>query len=228
MRITSAAVPEQAAADLAALDLPTLPADASQAMSALAHFDRALPPHMTLKVVNARHLTAQWPDSGTEPAPQSPGEGGQLTAQALADILADPAAPIVTEALRLLSATARQALSQAIQRADRQAREGRVVERVRTLLASRMAPGGPVLCAYFTTALGDRVTWGPDFTVAPADEDPPNLRYSQTTATPVPAGHTEPEGDLALMEALNALAAIEEPADDEVLRVTWAAAPSPV
>ncbi|QKZ15980.1 hypothetical protein [Streptomyces chartreusis] len=215
----SAAVPERATADLAALDLPTLPADESQAMSTLAHFDRALPPHMALKVVTSRHLTAQWPAPGTEPAPQSAGQGGQLTAQALADLLADPTSPIVTEALRLLSVTARQTLTQASQAADRQVCEGRVARRVRALLASRTAPGGRVLCAYFTTVIDDRVTWGPDFTVAPADEDPPDLRYPQTTATPIPAGHTEPEGDLALVEALNELAAIEEPAEGEVLRV---------
>ncbi|WP_331752014.1 hypothetical protein [Streptomyces chartreusis] len=219
VRSASAATAEQAAADLAALDLPTLPADESSAMSALAHFDRALPPDMTLKVVIARYLTAQWPAPGTEPAPEPAGQGGQLTAQALADILADPTSPVVREALRLLSVTARQALNEASQHADRQVCEGRVARRVRALLASRTAPGGRVLCAYFTTVTGDRVTWGPDFTVAPVDEDAPDLRYPQTTATPVPAGRTEPEGDLALVEALNEIAAIEEPADSEVLRV---------
>lgn len=130
-----------------------------------------------------------------------------------------PGCPLVTEALQLLPVTARQALSQASQRADRQAREGRVVERVRALPAPRMAPGGPVLCACFTTALGDRVTWGPDFTVVPAGEAPRDLRYLQTTAAPVPAGHTEPGSDPALVEALNELAAIDNPADDEVLCV---------
>ncbi|MGW6792392.1 hypothetical protein [Streptomyces chartreusis] len=219
VRSTSAVVPEGAAADLAALDLPSLPADESSAMSALAHFDRALPPHMRLKVVIARHLTAPWPAPGTEPASRSAGQGGQLTAQALADLLADPAAPLVTEALRLLSVTARQTLTQASQAADRQGCEGRVARRVRALLASRTAPGGPVLCAYFTTVIDDRVTWNPDFTVAPADEDPPNLRYPQTTATPIPAGRTGPEDDVALVEALNELAVIEEPAEGEVLRV---------
>ncbi|MGW6796432.1 hypothetical protein [Streptomyces chartreusis] len=94
----------------------------------------------------------------------------------------------MTEALRLLSVAARRALTQASQAADRQASEGRVVERVRALLASRTAPGGPVLCAYFTTVIDDRVTFNPDFTVAPADEDVPNLRSPQTTATPIPAG----------------------------------------
>ncbi|MFE7439692.1 hypothetical protein ACFU7X_04410, partial [Streptomyces chartreusis] len=112
--------------------------------------------------------------------------------------------------------TARQALNQASQCADRQVCQGRVLERVRTLLASRTAPGGPVLCAYFTTINSGRVTWNPDFTVAPGDKDPPNLRNPQTTATPIPA---EREGDSALVEALNELAAIEEPTDDEVLRV---------
>ncbi|MGW6792368.1 hypothetical protein [Streptomyces chartreusis] len=103
----------------------------------------------------------------------------------------------MAEALRLLPVAARQALNEASQAADRQVHEGRVARRVRALLASRTVPGGRVLCAYFTTVMGDRVTWGPDFTVAPADEDPPDLRYPQTTATPIPAGHTEPDGGLA-------------------------------
>ncbi|MFE6946601.1 hypothetical protein [Streptomyces chartreusis] len=72
----------------------------------------------------------------------------------------------MTEVLRLLSVTARQALNQASQAADRQASEGRVVERVRALLASRAAPGGPVLCAYFTTVMGDRLTFNSVFVVA--------------------------------------------------------------
>ncbi|MGW6792367.1 hypothetical protein [Streptomyces chartreusis] len=70
VRSASAVVPEGAAADLAALDLPSLPADESGAMSALAHFDRALPPHMTLKVVTSRHLTS--PHRGPTPARSLP------------------------------------------------------------------------------------------------------------------------------------------------------------
>lgn len=48
---------------------------------------------------------------------------------------------------------------------------------------------------------------------------PRDLRYLQTTAAPVPAGHTEPGSDPALAEALNELEAIDNPADDEVLCV---------
>lgn len=138
-------MPERAAAGLAALALPALPVDESGAVSAPAVSTTPFPPQMSLKFVSLRHLTGQWPASGTPSTPQPARPGGRLTAQNLADILADPTAPTVTEALPLLSVTARQALTEASQRADRQVCEGCVAPRVRALLTSRTAPGGPAL-----------------------------------------------------------------------------------
>ncbi|MGW6788453.1 hypothetical protein [Streptomyces chartreusis] len=78
------------------------------------------------------------------PSARPPARPGGL-AEGVDGILADPTAPTVTEALRLLSVTARQALTESSQRADRQVCEGCVAPRVRALLASRTAPGGPAL-----------------------------------------------------------------------------------
>ncbi|RSO09567.1 hypothetical protein DMH26_00835 [Streptomyces sp. WAC 05379] len=65
-------MPERAAADLAALALPALPADESGAVSALAVSTTPFPPHMSLKFVNLRHLTGQWPMFGMPSARPRP------------------------------------------------------------------------------------------------------------------------------------------------------------
>lgn len=39
-------------------------------MSVLAPFDRALPPHVTLSIVNARHLAGRLSTSGAQPTPE--------------------------------------------------------------------------------------------------------------------------------------------------------------
>jgi hypothetical protein len=64
------------------------------------------------------------------PRPQPQQEGGQLTVHAFAEQLADPAAPLLAEALRLLDGTALQALAAAILRTRRLAqREYAVIGR---------------------------------------------------------------------------------------------------
>lgn len=64
------------------------------------------------------------------PQPQPQREGGQLTVHALAEQLADPAAPLLAEALQLLDGTALQALAAAILRTRRLAqREYAVIGR---------------------------------------------------------------------------------------------------
>ena len=116
-------MPERAAADLAALALPSLPADESGAVSALAVSTTPFPPAHVLEV---RQLASPH--------------------RAVAHVRhAVRTAPTVTEALRLLSVTARQALTESSQCADRQVCEGCVAPRVRALLASRTAPSGPAL-----------------------------------------------------------------------------------
>ena len=226
VRADAGNVPARAAADLAALTLPTLPVEPGDAMSMLAHVDRALPPHMTLTIVNSRHLTGRWSGSGarstSQPQQEQQGEGGgRLTERALAAQLADPAAPLIAGALRLLDGTALQALAEASTRTARQVWADRIIERVRTLIAEeRPAPGEPVVCAYFRPVHGDRITWHPVIAALSAGEDTPDLRYRATSATPIkPRRQDEPPADSELVEALNALAALDKPADGQVLRV---------
>lgn len=136
-------MPERAAADLATLALPALPADEPGAMSALAVSTTPFPAHgLEVRQLASPHRAMTRVRRAVHTSASPP---GRLTAQNLADILADPTAPTVTEALPLLSVTAHQALTEASQRADRQVCEGCLAPRVRALLASRTAPGGPAL-----------------------------------------------------------------------------------
>ncbi|MGW5657193.1 hypothetical protein [Streptomyces humi] len=146
----------------------------------------------------------------------------------LAGLLSEPANPDVREALYSMTPSALEALaSEALTVTEEKWRKV-VVEQVRAFAAEQPGDGRPVVAAYFTATEqrdeeGPFITWSPFIAALSPTEEVPDLRHTATTATLVPVNEAaevkEHFADPELVQALDALAALDPPAHEDILRV---------
>ncbi|MER6691118.1 hypothetical protein [Streptomyces minutiscleroticus] len=149
-----------------------------------------------------------------------------MTPSELAAALADPAQPLVHDALRRLPPPTLHDLSQEIARAAAQGWQDLVVDRVEAFLAEQPEDAAPVMAAYFTPTerrAADQLAWSPFIAALSPTEDIADLRATRTTVRAAAVGEAEKAveqlADEQLTEALDWLAALDPPGYTDVLRV---------
>ncbi|MFJ8158523.1 hypothetical protein [Streptomyces sp. NPDC094468] len=142
----------------------------------------------------------------------------------LSEALMDPTGPVVRQALKTLPPTTLETLASEALSTAKGTWEELIVDRVAAFAAGQPGGGQPAVAAYFTTVEDpSSVTWIPFIAALSPTEDIPDLRHTATTVTVVPVNESasvkQEFGDAELVRALDALALLDPPGSEDILRI---------